>query len=147
MWLPHNIVHQNTPKKHFKLLLCQNNYSNTGQVWYSNGRLCPVVKWSGFWMGVWKPDWKSLFMVQSVWYWNGPPIHMTSTFWIPDTHTARYLDESERYSDVYCISASKIFCSLILQTLKLHLRGSRSTSGCCKKRVKCEALIVLPTVF
>ena len=40
--------------------------------------LCPVVNWSDSWMVVWKMDQKSLFMVQNVWYLNGPPGHVTT---------------------------------------------------------------------
>ena len=42
--------------------------------------LCLIVKWSGIWMVVWKPDWKSLFLVQNVQYLNGRPGHMTLPF-------------------------------------------------------------------
>ena len=35
-------------------------------------------------MVVWKPDWKSLFMVENVLYSKCPPSHVT-TIWIPDT--------------------------------------------------------------
>ena len=31
-------------------------------------------------MVVWTQDWKSLFMVQNVWYTNGPPSHLTLPF-------------------------------------------------------------------
>ena len=37
--------------------------------------LCLIVKWSGIQMVVWKPDWKSLFMVQNVQYSNDLPSH------------------------------------------------------------------------
>ena len=57
-------------------------------VWYSNGRFV-----SGCQMVVWKPDWKSLFVVQNVWYLNGPPSHMTLPF--------EY--RTPMYSDGYCI--------------------------------------------
>ena len=48
---------------HFVILRICSNHLNTWLVWYLNGRLCPVVKWFGIQMVVWKPDWKSLFMV------------------------------------------------------------------------------------
>ena len=42
--------------------------------------LCPVFKWSGFQMVIWKPDWKSLFMVHNGGFLNGLPSHMILTF-------------------------------------------------------------------
>ena len=45
--------------------------------------LCPVVKWSSIWMVVWKPDWKSLFMVKNVQFSNGPPSHVILSFGHP----------------------------------------------------------------
>ena len=42
--------------------------------------LCPVVKWSGIQMVVWKLDWNSLLMVQNVGYSNGQPSHVTLPF-------------------------------------------------------------------
>ena len=60
---------------------------------------CPVVKWFGIWMVAWKLDWKSLFMVQHVWYSNGQPYNVF-TIWIPVTHSVRY--SGVQYSDGYC---------------------------------------------
>ena len=37
--------------------------------------LCPVIKWSGIQMVVWKPNWKKT-LVQNVRYSNGPPSQM-----------------------------------------------------------------------
>ena len=39
--------------------LYYSNHLNTWLVCYSIVDLCPVVKWSGFQMGVWKLDWKN----------------------------------------------------------------------------------------
>ena len=39
--------------------------------------LCPVVKWAGILIVVWKLDRKSLFMVYIVQYSNGLPSHVT----------------------------------------------------------------------
>ena len=47
--------------------------------------LCPVVKWSGIQMVVWKSDWKN--------YVSGPKCSAKSrdfNIWIPDTHTVQY---------------------------------------------------------
>ena len=69
VWMQH---HQNI------LMVCDYNYSNhlnTGLVWYSNGQFV-----SGSQMVVWKPDWKSLFIIQSVQYLNGLPSHKTLPF-------------------------------------------------------------------
>ena len=51
--------------------------------------LCPVVKWSGIPMVVWKPDWKRPVYGKNVRYSNGLPSHVT-TIWILDTHTVWY---------------------------------------------------------
>ena len=54
--------------------------------------LCPVVKWFGCKMVVWKPYWKSLFMAQNVRFSNVPPSHVSLLFEYrtEDTHTVLY---------------------------------------------------------
>ena len=56
------------------------NHLNTGLVWYSNGRFvsgCQMV--SENWTG------ENLFLVQNVWYSDGPPTTVTLLFeyWTP----------------------------------------------------------------
>ena len=59
--------------------------------------VCLVVKWSGIWMVVWKPDWKK-------------PVHGPNCrhIWITDTHTVWYSDESGNqvlgFSDGYVVA-------------------------------------------
>ena len=67
--------------------------------------LCPVVKWSGILMVGWKPDRKSLFMVQNVQYLNDPASHMT-TIWILYT---QYSDKSGiRVSSIQMVTVFNI---------------------------------------
>ena len=59
------------------------NHLNTGLAWYSDGRFvfgCQMVRYLN---GGLKTDRESLFMVQNVWYSNGPPSHVTLTFEYP----------------------------------------------------------------
>ena len=62
------------------------DYSNQVTIWIPDQSSiqvvdsCLVVKWSSIWMVVWKPDWKSLFIVQNVWFSNGLPSHVTLPF-------------------------------------------------------------------
>ena len=54
---------------------------------------------------VWKPDWKSLFMVQNVQYLNGLPSHVTLPFEFrtPILFSIRWIPYSGvQYSDGYC---------------------------------------------
>ena len=56
------------------------NHLDTGLVWDLDGRFvsgCQMVRHQ---MVVWKPVWKSLFMVQNVRYTNGLPSHMILPF-------------------------------------------------------------------
>ena len=67
--------------------------------------LCPMVKWSGIQMVAWKPDWKTLFMVQNVRYLNGLPSHVTLPFEYQTPTLSDNSDESGiQYSDGYCSS-------------------------------------------
>ena len=54
--------------------------------------LCVVVKWSGIWMVVWKPDWKKPVYGPKCpvfkWFTNS----LDFTIWMPDTHTVQYSD-------------------------------------------------------
>ena len=72
-------------------------------------------------MVVWKPDWKSLFMVQNIGYLNGLPSHMT--IWLPDTHTVRY--SGVRYSVGYY---KLVFCQ-ITSTRRRAARRSGHVTG------------------
>ena len=61
---------------------------NTATIWIPD---LSGIKMVGIWMGVWKPDWKSLFMAQNVVFkWSA----MSHDFaiWIPDTHL-QFLEE------------------------------------------------------
>ena len=94
--------------------------------------LCPVVKWSDIQIVFWKPDWKSLFMVQHVQY--SIRQVMCNYHLNTDTHIMRY--SGVRYSDglLYwngwnflvriklCLSVTQI----ILRTLSVPMiRNSR----------------------
>ena len=41
---------------------------------------CPIVKWSGIWMVVWKPNKKCLFYGKNVRFLNGMTNHVTRLF-------------------------------------------------------------------
>ena len=56
--------------------------------------LCPVVKWSGIWIVVLKPDWRRPVYGPKCpvfkWFFKS----LDFTIWIPDTHTVQYSDKS-----------------------------------------------------
>ena len=56
--------------------------------------LCPVVKWSGIQMVVWKPDWKKPVYGPKCLVFEWCAKSHDFTIWIADTHTVLYSDES-----------------------------------------------------
>ena len=49
-------------------------------------QMCLVIKWSGFWMVVWKLNKKVCFMVKNVQFWNGSTMFIRSTEWQPSIY-------------------------------------------------------------
>ena len=67
--------------------------------------LCPVVKWSGIGMVVWKPDWKKPEYGAKCLVFEWAAKACNFTIWILDNLVFRWIRNSGvRYSDGYCFS-------------------------------------------